>query len=61
MNNTYGIKCENFDHPFDNRLPHSTSSILSRNDTREVIYFSYIPKLETNIKYKTKYCSPKKY
>lgn len=36
---------------FDNRLPHSTCSKLSGNDTREVIYFSYIPNIEINIKY----------
>lgn len=36
---------------FDNRLPHSTCSALSGSDTREVIFFSFIPKVSVNIKY----------
>ena len=36
---------------FDNRLPHATCDNLSGNDTREVIYFSYIPCVKQNAKY----------
>lgn len=36
---------------WDNRLPHKTCEYLSTNDTREVIYFSYLPYTELNKKY----------
>jgi hypothetical protein len=36
---------------WDNRLPHKTCEKLTSYDTREVIYFSYIPNVEINKKY----------
>lgn len=39
---------------WDNRLPHSTSEYLLGNDTREVIYVSYLPDVPLNIKYHQK-------
>lgn len=36
---------------WDNRLPHATCSKLSGNDSREVIYLSYIPNIPLNILY----------
>jgi hypothetical protein len=36
---------------WDNRLPHSTCSKLISDDTREVIYMSYIPNVDINKKY----------
>lgn len=33
---------------WDNRLPHKTCDKLNKYDTREVIYFSYIPNVEIN-------------
>lgn len=36
---------------WDNKIPHKTCSILNTFDTREVIYFSYLPYIEKNINY----------
>lgn len=36
---------------WDNRLPHATCDKLLGNDTREVIYLSYIPNVALNVKY----------
>ncbi len=36
---------------FDNRLPHATCAKLYGHDTREVIYFSFIPKIALNVAY----------
>ena len=36
---------------FDNKLPHATCSRLSGNDTREVIYCSYLPTTLINMNY----------
>lgn len=36
---------------FDNRLPHATCAKLFGNDSREVIYFAFIPKVALNIAY----------
>jgi len=36
---------------WDNRLPHKTCSELCSNDSREVIYFSYMPNVSMNKKY----------
>jgi len=36
---------------WDNRLPHSTSDQLVSDDTREVLYFSYLPACPINLEY----------
>lgn len=36
---------------FDNRLPHATCDVLAGDDTREVIYFAYIPNTKLNMTY----------
>ncbi len=36
---------------WDNRLPHATCEFLSGFDTREVIYMSYLPNVDINIKH----------
>jgi len=36
---------------WDNRLPHDTSDILATNDSREVIYMSYLPSVDINLQY----------
>ena len=33
---------------WDNRLPHQTCNLLESVDSREVIYFSYIPDVQMN-------------
>jgi len=36
---------------WDNRLPHKTCELLEVDDSREVIYFSYLPNVSYNIEY----------
>jgi hypothetical protein len=36
---------------WDNRLPHKTADFLTTFDTREVIYFSYLPNVKLNFEY----------
>jgi hypothetical protein len=36
---------------WDNRLPHQTCELLAGHDSREVIYFSYLPAVPLNVTY----------
>ena len=39
---------------WDNRLPHQTCEKLTSNDSREVIYFAYLPTIPLNVDYHKK-------